>query len=82
MKPVWRPGNSTVACAKTRLVCGCVWVWGWGVGVPHLDRFPITPDKAFSITFPAKMNFLAHPRFGDGQFYPEPAGPPSVRELL
>lgn len=52
------------------------------MGVPHLDRFPITPDKAFSITFPAKMNFLAHPRFGDDQFYPEPAGPPSVRELL
>lgn len=51
-------------------------------GVPHLDRFPITPDKAFSITFPAKMNFLAHPRFGNDQVYPKPAGPPSVRELL
>lgn len=55
-------------------------VAGFG-GVPHLDRFSITPDKAFSITFPAKMDFLAHPCFGDDQFYPEPAGPPSVREL-
>ena len=49
---------------------------------PHLDRFPIMPHQAFSITFPAKVNFLTHPCLWDGQLYAEPTGPPSATEAL